>query len=316
MRIGRVLAMLALAMLGSLFASGPASAATTRTIRGTVACENGNKVVGIWVQSSAGGSKWSDTLTLRPGASWVADYSVALATPTTSTDVELHIGCGGDQTTWWSTNLPQSPFKVTGNGEISALCKEAQGRGRRCNWWFNTVLVGMPFTGYWDRFGTSPPNSHGNETPNSVKDWATDIYATSGATNYLRLQAPLGKTLTVRLINGGSCTGVCSVGVNAQIEVLLNGVSLGWVKYGHLKDVPATVGSNGAVLGKLNLWPWNDTYWRVGDDSGVHTHLSMYNTTGYSCYWPLASKTKYLDGRLIGKLGGTGASAVNSACPS
>lgn len=291
-----------------------ASAATTRTLSGTVACQNGKVAVGLWVESSAGGSKWSDTLTRRAGSAWIADYTATITTSTASTNVQLHVGCGGDSVTWWSNNQTVSRT-VTGNSSVSALCKEAPGTGQRCRWWGNTVLVGMPFAGDWDRFGTTPPSSHGNDTA-SVKDWAVDIYQASGTKTYLRLYAPRGKTLTVRASSGNAgCTGVCSVGQNAKVDVLLNGTLLGWVNFGHLKSVPTTIGSATAQLGTLNLWPYDASFWQVSSASGVHTHFTMDNASGYSCYWPLAAKTTYPLGRMIGKLGATDAPGINSVCP-
>lgn len=72
-----------------------AHAATSVSFRGTVECQNGNSVVGIWVESSGGGSRFTDTLTRYPGNGSVAYYTVKLSSSATTPKISLHVGCGG-----------------------------------------------------------------------------------------------------------------------------------------------------------------------------------------------------------------------------
>ncbi len=297
----------------------PSSAATSRTVSGTVACQVGHHVTGVWVQSSNGGSGWA-SWTPRSGAAWLADYSYRITTNSSSTSVRLDVGCGGTRQNWWSTNLTASTT-VSGNKHLSALCKEAKGRAKRCNWWGKTVLVGMPFTGYWDRYSLAHPSTHGDA---SWGDWAVDLYDPAGSSVHARLYAPKGRSLVVKTgskaVNGQrdhrTCTGSCTVGRNAVADVYLDGTRLGIVNYGHLADVPSTFTSPTQKLGTLKQWPYHSSYWQVRTAGGVHTHFAMYNAKDYACWWPRTSGREYPTGRLIGKLGATGKTVKNAMCTS
>ncbi len=163
----------------------PASALTARTVSGTVACENGNQVVGVWINSSAGDSKFA-TVTPRSQTPWIADYTASIATAASSTTIRLDIGCGIQIPTisqWWSNN-PTATKVISGSTSLSAFCKEAAGTATgRCKWWGKTALVGMPFTGYWacpkgstvkwcESSPSSDPKAH-----HGAGDWTVDLYA-------------------------------------------------------------------------------------------------------------------------------------------
>lgn len=307
-RLPRTAAIVLIVLAGYLTLAASALA-VERTVSGSVACQKGYAVTGVWVQSSAGGSKWADW-TARSGASWLANYSAKITTRASSTTLRLDIGCGKNADgSWFSTNLTPT-FTATGNKVQSALCTEAAGRARRCVWWAPTVLVGMPFTGWWDRFGEAHPKTH-----DTSGNWSTDIFQVPGTDVRLRVYGPAGKQLSVSQNSASrSCTGVCSVGYNAQVDVLLGGANLGYVKYGHLTAVPTTISSVTAYLGDLKLWPKHFTYWIVSNKDEVHTHFTARNVSGYACYWPRTSGTSYPVGRLIGKLGATNATNIKQAC--
>lgn len=127
-----VIVFIAAILLGSLTPS-VAAAATTRTISGVVTCYNGRAVVGIWVESTGGGSGWANTTTQFAGQANSAYFTRTITTSASSTSVRLDIGCGGTTVSWWSNN--RTPFiTVQGNRVLNAECKEAAGTGTRCSW--------------------------------------------------------------------------------------------------------------------------------------------------------------------------------------
>ena len=100
-------------MLGVLLA--PAAQASGITIRGTVSCASSKPVVGVWVQSSRGGSKfasWTKTGTAT------ASYSTSVSTGL-PTNVSLHVGCGGNRQRWGSSNFSPVIVDVTGSTTFS-----------------------------------------------------------------------------------------------------------------------------------------------------------------------------------------------------
>jgi hypothetical protein len=88
--------------------AAPASAATTETvaITGSVQCTQRMPVEGIWVNSSLGGSGWAGRIT---GHDATVNYFRYPSSGTISlpygTYISLHVGCGGNTSTWASDNL-------------------------------------------------------------------------------------------------------------------------------------------------------------------------------------------------------------------
>jgi surface antigen len=123
--------------VASLFAVGtgvaPASAATTSmTIRGTVICASGHDVVGVWIESTAGGSRFS-AWTAFKGHENTAYYETTIKSRAKSTKITVRVGCGGSPADWWSDNgTPR--ITVTGSRTLNTRCVEAAGTGTRCAW--------------------------------------------------------------------------------------------------------------------------------------------------------------------------------------
>jgi len=113
-----------------IFPVASASATTYRSIQvaGAVRCNNGaQNVVGVWVNSSLGGSKWatwipsSYTGAANPYAVYTAELKVPWSSSTKSTNIQIRVGCGGNASTWGSTNrTPAKP--VSGSTLLSATC--------------------------------------------------------------------------------------------------------------------------------------------------------------------------------------------------
>lgn len=133
---------IASAILGTLLAAGlgaavPVGATTAYTIRGTVACPTSQRVVGLWIQSSAGGSRFASGWRRFPSHPHVANYSQVITT-TLPTTVALHVGCGGDAANWGSNN--KSPGLSIASGSSRAVNTFCGGDGK-CSWARN---VGSP----------------------------------------------------------------------------------------------------------------------------------------------------------------------------
>lgn len=107
----------------------PASAAVSYRIFGTVNCPVGKNPVGVWVQSSGGGSKFADwkRFPVSPNVAYFSKY-ISTNLPT---DIELRVGCGGTKERWGSTNI--APRIRIASGAQRALTVFCNGAGS-CSW--------------------------------------------------------------------------------------------------------------------------------------------------------------------------------------
>ena len=309
----RVWTMISIVVAAFAISAPSMALSVTRSVSGTVACQNGGTVNGIWVQSSAGGSRWA-SFTRRSSAAWLADYSASVTTAASSTNVELQVGCGGTTSSWGSNNKTTA-LTVTGSRGISARCNDSTGaNGYRCRFWpSKTALIGMPFTGGFDLFGLAPATSH-----HTSGDVSTDLYAASGTSVTARAYAPKGVTLTMK--TSGSPVSTCGRGENVRVTLYWNGENIGWFQYGHLRAIPTAVRTSGTTLafasaiGQAYFWSYSAGCWEVNTSSGVHTHYTGYNVKNYACVAPYSKKT-ISAGRWIGLVGLNGASSVKQYCP-
>lgn len=122
-----------LALLSGLMPlPGPAAAAASSiTVQGTVRCQNGKAVTGVWVESSTGGSRWATWKAMGSAAN--ATYKATVSVTSTPTTIRLHVGCGGTAQSWWSTNLTPT-IKITRSVVLNTFCREAAGKAQRCVW--------------------------------------------------------------------------------------------------------------------------------------------------------------------------------------
>jgi surface antigen len=124
----------AVAIATGVFAAGvvatPALAAAV-SVDGTVACEGGRAVVGVWVESSGGGSGFAGWQA-QPGTPSIAHYRRVLDTAR-RTDISLDVGCGGSSAHWWGDNWTAG-YRIGGSATLNALCWEDSGAGTRCDW--------------------------------------------------------------------------------------------------------------------------------------------------------------------------------------
>jgi uncharacterized protein YraI/surface antigen len=82
-------------------------------ISGTVECNSG-AVVGIWIQSSGGGSGFAGWTPLALTAR-AATYSRTFTTKT-PTNIQLRVGCGGTKAAWGSTNY--APTRTVSSSHV------------------------------------------------------------------------------------------------------------------------------------------------------------------------------------------------------
>jgi cell wall-associated NlpC family hydrolase len=148
-QLGRsfAVALIALGSIGVVVAvsTSDAGAATTVKVSGGVSCSY-NPVVGIWVQDSNGTGQFASWQKASPGG-YSAAYIVSVPVSTT---VQLRVGCGGNPTTWWSSNYTSTSRTIPSAGHLDAVCNEGKtasgpspAPGVRCNWeTFPSVIVG------------------------------------------------------------------------------------------------------------------------------------------------------------------------------
>lgn len=123
-RIG-MLVVVVLASFGAVTVpTDVASAASSLPVRGVVSCPGGKAVVGIWANSSGGGSSFIADYDRFPGQSHVAVFHGTLSTnlPTT---LRLDVGCGGTKEKWGSNNKTPSLAVPAGASSrtINAWCE-------------------------------------------------------------------------------------------------------------------------------------------------------------------------------------------------
>lgn len=112
---------LPITLISSLTAVGSASAATSYKVIGVVTCPGGQAVTGVWVQSSAGGSKFAKR-TAFPNNKRAAYYTATFNT-TFPTQVRLHVGCGGSEDKWGSENRSKNIKVASGSSRVvNASC--------------------------------------------------------------------------------------------------------------------------------------------------------------------------------------------------
>lgn len=121
-------AVLGLAAIAVCLLAAPlsASAATNMLIRGTVACSGGQPAVGVWIESSAGGSEWADDQSWQyssssPNRSY-RYFEETVTSPSSRSTISLHVGCGGVPSKW-SKDLWSAGILVGSKGrDINLLC--------------------------------------------------------------------------------------------------------------------------------------------------------------------------------------------------
>jgi surface antigen len=177
--------------LAAVSIGSPAHAATTITVKGKVTCAQGHSVVGVWIQSNGGGSKFASWTTIS-GASNQANYSASFSTAT-PTLVQLRVGCGGSRESWWGTNRTYNT-KLSGSATRNATCNEAAGDAYRCTY---VVSGANPFPSgqctwgaayKWFQFQGSYPNWGGD-----AKNW----YANAKAKGWTVSSTPRTRAILV-----------------------------------------------------------------------------------------------------------------------
>lgn len=172
------------------------------------------------------------------------------------------------------------------------------------------ATIGMPFTGWWDRYGIAHPSYHAGGS--TSVDWAVDIYQGAGTHVRPRMSGP-GLALKV-----SSVRPTCgSAGHTVTIDVHTNGQYVGVVRYGHLAGVTVSAEqwiAPDTVIGQLSQYGYQAGCWEVTSAGGVHTHVTSYNLRGYSCYHDVGSGAYLGEGHAIGIVGGNYAAGRQLPC--
>ncbi len=180
------------------------------------------------------------------------------------------------------------------------------------------VDVYAPFSGYWDRFGFSPPATHPAATwPDGVTaDWATDFYKEPSTTGKWYRSSSSGSFVTTTVnqaLNACNASSWTWAGLKYRFVVANDSGTLGWFADVHVDPNGYFLGvgaglTNGMLIGYTKRWGYSSGCYEVSSDSGVHWHIEAYNYSMYSCYAPNATGASLAAGS--GMLGAVGANAT------
>lgn len=128
----------------------------TERVQGVIACINGAKPVGIWVQAQSSTSGWAELLgyPLEAAGAWKMNYAFNLDR---GGAYQVHVGCGG-RPEKWDNNL-KSDY-VTGSHDF--LCNDVNPIAEQI---FNSLVRGQLFGRLFGRqvqLGQGVPRNHCN----------------------------------------------------------------------------------------------------------------------------------------------------------
>ncbi len=179
------------------------------TVSGTVACQSGAAVTGIWIQSSNGGSGWAKR-TARSGASWISDYTFAIKSGKASTSVELAVGCGGTPTTWASSNKVKLGT-LAGSKSFSATCKDVKGKtAYSCSSWksYSVMAATAKMSGpYLTNYAKKGTYAKAAKVKLACYTWGQSISGWAGTSN-LWYRTSDGNYIADTNVNTGSNSAV------------------------------------------------------------------------------------------------------------
>jgi cell wall-associated NlpC family hydrolase len=258
-------------------AASTASASSSITIRGGVSCSH-YPVEGVWIQSSNGGSTFASWSKASP-AGLSAAFSASITVSGLPTDIQLHVGCNGSTSSWWSDNWTPST-SVNGSVILDATCNEGTsqppaGANSRCAY-----------------------QSVGATIVNAAKSMSGDHYCYDGGTptgpshgsgNYAGLAPDCSNSSTV----GFDCTGLTLFSVFHATDITLphNGTqatvgggtlikSISSLQPGDIIFFGGTLQNflhAGIYAGNGYMWDSNTPYWIYGD--GVQERLVSAETS-------------------------------------
>lgn len=238
--VGMSVALISVAAAGVLLAPS-ASASGTITFRGTVVCNSGRPVVGVWLASSGGGSGWASWSSM-PGRANVAWYTKTISFTTATTSVEPRVGCGNSPASWASTNIP--PAKTVSTSYIyNVWCNDpTSGTGRNCysgklpsgrsTNWFAGGYCTWGAAELWKKATRTYPSWGGN-----AKDWATK----ASALGFTVSSVPHARSVIVFPAYVGTNSSLGHVAWVTKVWV-----SSG-VVYMHIRE-----------MNRSGLWQWSD----------------------------------------------------------
>jgi surface antigen len=142
-------------VLGVLAVMTPAVAATSVVVQGTVVCNSGREVSGVWIESTGGGSYWA-AWTPYPKNKFAARFTHTVKFSGTSTTVHASVGCGkGRKSGSWASSNATPKAKITKDYVLNAFCADPVSGNGSC--------------------ATAPMKSKNKPGPDNFHDgWCTD----------------------------------------------------------------------------------------------------------------------------------------------
>lgn len=259
-----------------------AGASSTITLRGGVSCGY-HAVTGVWIQSSRGGSGFAGWEKASPGG-WSAAFSKSVAVTSLPTTIQLHVGCGGTSSSWWSDNWTTGS-STSGSRTLNAVCNEGTtrppaGANTRCAWQPTGSVIlnaakGQNGRTYCWAGGTKTGPSHGsgNYAGEAPKCGASTTigFDCTGLTLYsvfhaTRIALPHDGTQAAYAVSHGA-TRITSTSALKPGDIVYFGGT--WNSFQHAGVYAGTDSS-----GRQQVWDANTAYGPYGD--GVHLRLMAY----------------------------------------
>lgn len=184
------------------------------------------------------------------------------------------------------------------------------------------VVVQPPMSGYWDRFGASPPTSHHRPFGG---DFAVDFHRNPGTDDTVRVRAyPASGSGSVRY-RIDDVRMACKSGVHAdggravKVGFFIGDTRVGHAWYVHLDRVPSTIKagswvSHAAVVGYISRFK-ETTCYDVSSNDGVHVHLEYYSNRHYACWISRPAGTWVDYWGAVAKVGGNYRPTSTGPCP-
>jgi LasA protease len=274
-------------------APAPASVTSTFTLSGTVTCARYGGVVGIWMKSSAGGSRWASFTPIPQTQS--ATYSAPVTFSGTSTAITLDVGCGGSSSRWKATvSTPANGLSLTSDTIKDVVCSPpSTGRSTSCQWQNPVVRLSLPFGvgESWKASGTHDWN--GVPMPGvittSQKRSSIDFHGGRTSTG--------ASTTTVR----AAADGIVHI-TGCGLLMIDHGLNV-WTSYYHINKSAGIVDgqrvTRGTALGTIGT-----TIPCGGSASGAHVHFTVWSISSgsepFSTTSPDNAAGAHLNGKCIG----------------
>ena len=235
---------------------------TTLTLYGKATCLTQGAVQGIWVESSAGGSKWASWTAVS--GTWAATYSASLTFTGTTSNLTLRIGCGGTPSAWRSTAKTPA-LQATSSLQSNVNCSPpSAGTSTSCTWQSAIPKLGLPYA------------TNEKWTTTGTHDWGGGAAAGGVTTSPYRSSIDFsGGSKNVRAAADGRVHFISCGGNNKGLLMIDHGGDV-WTSYYHINIDPSiaegTYVARGRLLGTIGT---NKPCGGTAD--GAHVHFTVWS---------------------------------------